>query len=101
MFALFCIPWAAQAQQSLPYSYGFENNNLSADGWTTANPYNSNTSDFGIATAAKHNGDYGFRFSSYSRNNAGYDQYLISPELDGARGVIMSFWYAASSTSGT
>ena len=101
MFVLFCIPWAAQAQQSLPYSYGFENNSLSADGWTTANPYNSNTSDFGIAADATHNGDYGFRFSSYSRNTAGYDQYLITPELDGASGVILSFWYAASSTYGT
>ena len=97
-FACFGV---AKAQQSLPYSYGFENNDLSAHGWTTANPYNSNTSEFGIATAAKHNGDYGFRFSSYSRNTDGYDQYLFSPELDGARGVILSFWYAASYSSGT
>jgi hypothetical protein len=101
MMLCFACFGVANAQQSLPYSYGFENYDLSADGWTTANPYSSNTSEFGIAAAAKHNGDFGFRFSSYSRNNAGYDQYLISPELDGARGVIMSFWYAASSTSGT
>ncbi len=101
MMLCFACFGAANAQHPLPYSYGFENYDLSADGWTTANPYSSNTSEFGIAAAAKHNGDYGFRFSSYSRNTDGYDQYLFSPELDGAGGVIMSFWYAASSTSGT
>lgn len=93
-------PWAV-AQQALPYSYGFEDNDLATDGWTTANPYNSNTSDFGIVVDAKHDGDYGFQFSSYYRNNAGYDQYLFSPELNGSKGLVMTFWYAASSPYGT
>ena len=28
------MPWAANAPQALPYSYGFENNDLTAEGWT-------------------------------------------------------------------
>ena len=39
MLAALFAPLAMNAQQSLPYSYGFENYDLSADGWTTANPY--------------------------------------------------------------
>ena len=37
----------------------------------------------GIYTSAKHNGLYGFRFSSFSRktDDETYDQYLISPQL--------------------
>ncbi len=105
LFSLILICFAffgvANAQQSLPYSYGFEDNNLAADGWTTANPYSSNTSDFGIATDAKHNGTYGFRFSSYSSNNDGYDQYLFSPELNASNPIVMTFWYKASSSYGT
>jgi hypothetical protein len=96
----FAFLGVAKAQQSLPYSYGFENNDLAADGWTTANPYNSNASEFGINSSAAHNGSYGFRFSSYNRNNAGYDQYLFSPELNGSNPIVMTFWYKTSSSYG-
>ncbi len=101
MLICFAFFGVANAQQSLPYSYGFEDNDLATDGWTTANPYSSNTSDFGIATDAKHNGTYGFRFSSFSRNNDGYDQYLFSPELNASNPIVMTFWYKASSSNGT
>ena len=97
MFALFCIPWAANAQQSLPYSYGFENNNLATDGWTTQNPSGLNASEFGIIGTAAQNGSYGFRFSSY--NDRGEStQYLISPELVAPNGVIVQFYYKVSSS---
>ena len=100
LLAIFA-PLAMNAQQSLPYSYGFENNDLAAAGWTTANPYNSNTSEFGIIATAAHDGSNGFRFSSYNRNNAGYDQYLFSPELTASNPIVMTFWYKASSSYGT
>ena len=100
MFALFCIPWAANAQQALPYSYGFEDNNLATDGWTTQNPSGLDASKFMISTSAKRTGTYGFQFSSYSDNGA-HTQYLISPELDAANGLIAQFYYKASSSSGT
>ena len=90
----------AKAQQSLPYTYGFEDNDLAIDGWTTQNPSGLNASGFGISTFAKKTGNYGFRFSSY--NDAGVEtQYLISPELNAANGVVAQFYYKASSTSGT
>ena len=91
----------AMAQQSLPYSYGFEDNDLSVDGWTSINESSANASEFGIIAAAKRTGDYGFRFSSYSRDYTSYNQYLISPELDAASSVIFQFYYAASDSYGT
>ena len=101
MLALFCIPWAANAQQRLPYSYGFEDNDLATDGWTTQNPSGLNASEFGIIGTAAQTGDYGFRFSSYNDRGAS-TQYLISPELNAPRGVVVQFSYMASSgyTSG-
>ncbi len=90
-------PWAV-AQQALPYSYGFEDNDLSIDGWTTQNPSGLNASEFGINKNAKKTGNYGFRFSSY--NDSGTStQYLISPELSAPKGVNVSFYYKSSSTS--
>ncbi len=99
--ALICVPWVTQGQQSLPYSYGFEDNDLSTDGWTTVNESTNNAGEFGINTAAKKTGTYGFRFSSYSRDYTSYNQYLISPELAGTNGVVVTFCYAASSSYGT
>ena len=84
--------------KTLPYSYGFENNDLAAEGWTTANPSGKNSSEFGIVSAAKKTGNNGFRFSSYN-DQGDNTQYLISPELNAPNGVVVSFQYAVSSTS--
>ncbi len=82
----------AVAQQSLPYNYGFENNNLSADGWTLNNCYSST----GISSSASKTGSYGFCF--YYRSNP--PQYLISPELTGTvNGVQVEFFYKNYSSS--
>ena len=90
--------WGAQ---SLPYSYGFENDLLVLeDGWTTQNPSGLNSSEFGIVGAAKNTGYYGFRFSSYSETGTN-TQYLISPELDGTTGIDVSFYYKNSSKNNT
>ena len=99
MLCLACFG-VANAQQRLPYSYGFEDNNLATDGWTTQNPSGLDDSKFMISSSAKRTGDYGFQFSSYSDNGA-HTQYLISPELDAANGVIAQFYYKASSSYGT
>lgn len=88
MLMVAMLPLAMQAQQTLPYEYGFEDNDLAAAGWTMSN-CNSST---GINSSAKMNGDYGFRFY-YTTN---YPQYLISPEIaDAATGVEVSFYYKA------
>ena len=82
----------ALAQQSLPYSYGFEDNDLSVDGWTLNNCHAST----GIYSGAAKTGSYGFRF--YYRSNP--PQYLISPELTGtANGVQVEFYYKNYSSS--
>ena len=96
LMAIFA-PLALNAQQALPYSYGFEDNDLATDGWTTQNPSGLNASEFGIIGTAAQNGSYGFRFSSY--NDRGEStQYLISPELNAPRGVVVQFSYKASAS---
>ena len=78
-------PWAANAQKALPYSYGFENNDLDAEGWTV-----QKSSDYtGISTQAAYSGSYGFLFN-YTEQNA----YLVSPVLTGTEnGVTVGFYY--------
>lgn len=100
--ALLAAPWGGyfnqvQAQQSLPYSYGFENN-LATDGWTTSNTSGLNDSEFGISSYAS-TGSHGFCFSSYDDEGEN-TQYLISPELSAATGVVVQFYYRASDDYG-
>ena len=101
LLVMLCFLGGARAQQALPYEYGFENNDLSTDGWTTVYEGTANASEFGINSVALRTGDYGFRFSSYSRDTKTYDQYLISPELNATSDVLFQFYYKASSSSGT
>ena len=86
-------PWAV-AQQSLPYSYGFEDNDLSADGWELTA---SNTST-GIKESNAHTGSYGFTFDYSTVSST--DAYLMSPVLTGGdNGVVVSFYAMARSGS--
>ena len=74
--------------KALPYSYGFENNDLAGEGWTTANA-DANTR---INTAEGRTGKNCFQFYS----NANPPQYLISPLLSApanATNVKVSFYY--------
>ncbi len=76
----------ARAQQALPYEYGFENNDLTEDGWVLQG---ATSNDTGINTNAAQNGSYGFAFY-YSEQNA----YLISPVLAGGEDEVkVSFSY--------
>ena len=91
---LLAAPWGGyfnqvQAQQSLPYSYGFENNNLATEGWTMVD-CNSST---GISSDAAQTGSYGFSFKWYDPG-----QILISPELaTSSNSLTVSFGYKAYS----
>ena len=85
----------AWAQKSMPYSYGFEDNNLATDGWTTQNPSGRNNHEFGINSYARKTGSYGFRFSSLVENGEN-TQYLISPELNASREIELTFEYRGS-----
>lgn len=90
---------SAWAQKALPYSYGFEDYNLDTDGWTKyfGTSLSKNNNECAIVGDAKKTGSYGFRFSSANTNGANA-QYLISPELNGANGVNVSFYYKSSNT---
>lgn len=83
---------SAWAQKTLPYSYGFENNNLATDGWTTNNLQNVGTYKSGIVYSSytSRTGTYYFRF--YSNENP--PQYLISPILkDSEKEIVVSLYY--------
>jgi len=87
------MPLAILGQKALPYEYGFENNDLTSEGWTL-NTCSSNTK---IYQYAKRTGDYGFRFYNTSSCS---EQYLISPELSTTtNGTVVEFYYKSSSSS--
>ena len=67
MALLLSIVVGVRAQQALPYEYGFEDNNLTTDGWELVGATSTST---GILanTAAAHSGSNGFRFN-YSEQN--------------------------------
>lgn len=96
LFLLLLICFAfigvARAQQALDYYYGFEDGNLSNDGWIA----NITSTYSGIKSGGpEHTGSYGFAFN-YSEQNGS----LISPLLTGGdRGVNVSFWYKEYNSS--
>jgi len=74
------------AQQTLPYSYGFETDDLDADGWIA-----TDTNSSGVDPDAAHTGENGFSLG---------DEYLVSPILTGGtNGVNVSFYYRAYDAS--
>ena len=86
-------PWTA-VQKTLPYNYGFENNDLAGEGWSIVNGATGYYTT-GINAEAAQTGDYGFMFF-YSTNPP---QYLITPELNGTdNGVEVTFYYKNCST---
>ena len=84
--------------KSLPYIYGFENNDLTAEGWTIIDAISVNTSikkrgDYGVQVRT---GDYSFRFySGYNKT-----EYLVSPLLTSSpTGTVFSFYYMNATSS--
>ncbi|MBR3784038.1 MAG: choice-of-anchor J domain-containing protein [Bacteroidales bacterium] len=96
--ALLATPFVLAAQQSLPYSYGFEEA-AEMNRWTTQSMNTENAAAM-QRTAAQHNsGSYGFLFSSQtSAANSNYNQYLISPELDCQGGMHLTLYYRKHSS---
>lgn len=99
MLAFSCILGGnLMGQKNLPYSYGFENNNLAGEGWTM---YNTVSYSTGIKSSSfAYNSNYCFGFCS----NSGYNpQYLISPLLKNssgeaiATGITIDFYYKGAS----
>lgn len=87
----FGLPWAARAQKTLPYEYGFENYNLSAEGWSMG----GSSFQLGIASGTGHSGDCYFQF--YGTNDQ--YQYLVSPELSlTTNGLLVEFYYKNNNT---
>lgn len=79
----------ADGAKTLPYAYGFENEDLAAEGWTTEDCGDESIIHW---RGERRSGDCSFSFfSTYSSFST---QYLISPEIDsGGRDYTVSFYY--------
>lgn len=83
---------------TIPFTEGFES---TIDCWSMVSADPANDDLFGIyADASAYEGDYDFRFSSYS-TATDYNQYLISPELTltGNDAYVLSFFYKGYNSS--
>lgn len=77
---------AETAGVPLPYEYGFENNDLVAEGWILQGATSSETQIHGNPART---GSYGFQFQYGER-----DCYLVSPLLNtGGSAITVSFWH--------
>jgi len=70
---------------------GFEGTWPPAD-WTIIQGPSSPTNDIIQTSTEAHSGNYSARFSSLS-TASGYDEYLITPEVNTPNGSLFSFWY--------
>lgn len=95
--ALLATPFALAAQQSLPYSYGFEEA-AEMNNWTTQSMNTENAANMQRVTTQHHSGSYSFQFSAQSTAaNGNYNQYLITPELNCPNGTFLEFYYKKQS----
>lgn len=91
--ALLATPFALAAQQSLPYSYGFEEA-AEMNNWTTQSMNTENAANMTRVTTQHNTGTWCFQFASNtSASNGNYNQYLISPELNCPNGMHLNFKY--------
>lgn len=91
--ALLATPFALAAQQSLPYSYGFEEA-AEMNNWTTQSMNTENANNMMRTTSQYYTGSWCFQFASNtSASNGNYNQYLISPELNCPNGMHLNFKY--------
>lgn len=81
-------------QKSLPYTYGFENNDLASEGWTTYNCVSN--AKITQTSGYYRTGSYGFDF--YWTTNP--PEYLISPSLSLTEDDITVEFYYKSQSSG-
>ena len=88
--------------KTLPYEYGFENNDLDAEGWTLVNAYSPVEGRELTGTRIYYGmpclqgGVHSFFFALYySGSGVRGNQYLISPEFNGHSVIIMSFYMHA------
>lgn len=77
--------WAGDAKK-LPYTYGFENNDLTVEGWSRVDC----ADDSKIHTLLPNSGSYAFNLVQKDS-----PQYLISPEINSeGNNYFLSFYYA-------
>ena len=85
------------AQKSLPYSYGFEDTDISAAGWTMTSTHASTTTV--TYPAGYNNSSRCFKFWAQSGYN---NQYICTPELESSStGLDITLYYNVNWTTGS
>ena len=76
----FCMPWAAQAQQALPFSNGIQINDTRTDGLKPQTPVVATINDLGTAYAVPNivNGNRAYCTPSFSYTGTNYGLYINS-----------------------
>lgn len=76
----FCMPWAAQAQQALPFSNGIQINDTRTDGLKPQTPVVATINDLGTAYAVPNivNGNRAYCTPYFSNTNTSYGLYINS-----------------------
>ena len=77
----------------LPYAYGFENQDLDAEGWTLVDGVPQTMIIRDAVVPQPYEGSCCFKFSTSDSS-----QYLISPKIDGESNMKVSFWYIYNSS---
>lgn len=79
--------WADGNGKALPYRYGFEETDITTEGWTRITCHNNSKN---YTYNSSHGGNYVFKFNP----NQNPPQYLITPEFEtSSKTVDISFWY--------
>ena len=73
--------------KNLPYTYGFENNDLALEGWTQVNGGSYIDTSWSVWPAYEGN-----HFFFFYPKDSGY-KYLISPKIDGETDIEVSFYF--------
>ena len=81
----------------LPYEYGFENKDLTAEGWTMVDCYDDTEIEHSSNASHIHSGYYAFYFAYRLKND---NQYLVSPEFSGHSPILVRFYYTRINYSG-
>lgn len=86
MFALFCVPWAANAQESIPYTEGFENmssaSDLTAAGWISSASASACFLAIETSPTNVHTGSKALNIDSYSASSSSTTFIVGLPTVD-------------------
>ena len=101
MFALFCVPWAANAQESIPYTEGFESmssaDDLTAAGWISYQTHSGSLLAIETNASNVHSGSQALNIDSWNAGSTSDFVVVGLPLVDAAINTLqITFSYKVS-----